>query len=90
MADISIRFPMPGTPLDDPAWLAFWDDIAERTGGTTDKVEAASTTAVTAQTTATTAQGTAVAAQSAASDAQSSVAANLALINDLRFVTGAL
>ena len=90
MADISVRLPPAGTPLNDPAWQEMLIDIYERSGGQSDKVETASTTADSAQVAAINAQFSADAAQGTANSAQASVASNAADIADIRFVLGAL
>lgn len=90
LAAIEIREPLPGTPLDDPAWETYWADLAERTGGTDDKVETASTTAAQGVADAAAAASAASTAQDTATNASASVTVNRAILDRVRFASGYL
>lgn len=89
-ADIEVREPLPGTPLTDPAWQSYWQDIVERTGGTSDKVNQGVDDAATAQASAETAQTTAEAAQADATLAlgqvQDMAESNTAMLKKANFL----
>jgi biotin carboxyl carrier protein len=70
LAAISVRTPRPGTPKDSREWEDYWNDLLERTGGETDKVEETAVIAETVQGVADTALANAAAAQAAADAAQ--------------------
>lgn len=82
-ADIEVREPLPGTPLTDPAWQAYWQDIVERTGGTSDKVNQGVDDAATAQASAETAQASAETAQTTAETAQGDATLALGQVQDM-------
>ena len=95
--DIDVRIPLPGTPLDDLTWMAYWEDLRERTGGDVDKVNEVYGMATVSQDTADgavsaagVAQAAADAAQASADAAQTSADANTAAIRTLRFLGGLL
>jgi hypothetical protein len=85
LAAVDVRVPRPGTPPDAREMYEWWNDITNRTGGATDKVDSAATTADTALTTAELAETNAALSLAQVQALAQATASEVKTINFLRY-----